>query len=51
MTPLARFLAAHLPRPLAWLALVLAYGGVLLAVLMVPTYSPFDAVYIDVQGD
>lgn len=50
MTPFAKALERRLPRPLAWLVLVICYTGMLIAVVLTPSQKNFDIAYVDVQG-
>jgi hypothetical protein len=50
MTPLSRWLAARLPRPLACACIVATYAALLFGVLVSGGSNTRDNVYVDVKG-
>ena len=51
MTPLSRFFERLLPRPLAIVALAMAYAGMMFSVLVAGEVEQREIIYIDVHGD
>lgn len=51
MTPLFRLFARVMPRPVALVALALAYAAMIAAILVAGTVESGEMIYTDVRGD